>query len=144
MKPFIFTTLLLCTSFLCLSQTSTTQVQTSFNGFHCDGKPGFCSIDNQENRSVTNTSLQLNNNNTLTFIVERQQLTKSEFENITSTKKEDYNPSKTYYLEVPEAFYIQESIYTLLQTESTPLVISKGRYPIQISEKELIIIFNLQ
>ena len=144
MKTFIFTALLLWVGLNCFSQTKSAQVYTSFNGFHCDGKPGLCSIDNQENRSLTNTLLQLNNDNTLTFIIERQQIDKTEFENVTGTKREDFHPSNKYYFEVPNAFFINQSVSNKFIEEGITLVISKGRYPIQITEKELIIVFDLE
>lgn len=144
MNIYIFITALVLTGTVCLSQNPSIRVQTNFNGFHCDGKPGLCSITNRSNQADGNTVLILHNKKTLSLIVERVKLSQREFENVVPTTVKGYiDSSKTYYLHIPVPFQLENSIRASLESGNPTLIIPKGSYPMEISEDTITITFNL-
>ena len=133
-----------CLAFVCFAQSTAVPVQTSFNGFHCDGKPGICSIDNQTSRSISNATLTFNKNHTLTLSVARHKLKASEFNNLMGVSTKSWNQAKTYFITIPTTFIISDAIRDVLTKSTKPLAISKGRYPIHASTNSFSITFNLE
>tara|TARA_R110002072_G_scaffold103137_1_gene226369 strand:- start:20855 stop:21289 length:435 start_codon:yes stop_codon:yes gene_type:complete len=144
MKPF-FVTILLCIGTICIAQQpNSISVNASFNGFHCDGKHGLCSIDNENNRTVANSSLLLINENTLSFTVHRSKLSEKDFQNIFNTTSSLWEKSKEYEFEIPERIPLNQSIINRLQSKHSSLFISPGTYPIKVTNDLFIITFNLE
>ncbi|WP_432410442.1 hypothetical protein [Rasiella sp. SM2506] len=143
MKVTFTTALVLCIGFICLSQSKSILATTSFNGFHCDGKQGICDIDSN-NRSAANTTLVLQPDNKLIFTMDRQNLSQATQEKITGINPLNINKSTTYYFKVPQIFTLPQALKNSLSESGNQLSISKGSYPILITENTFTIIFNLE
>lgn len=139
----LLTILLLCTGLLCHAQTNTTKVTANFSGFHCDGKPGLCSIDNQENRSLSNASLFIQNT-TLKMVIRREHLSELEVKNLFNLQSSNLDENKQHYLKLPSSFVLPTAVCNSLGNSDTTLSIAKGTYLIKITEDSFSISFNLE
>lgn len=139
----LLTILLLCTGLLCHAQPNTTKVTANFSGFHCDGKPGFCSIDNQQNRSLSNSSLTIQSS-TLKMTIRRENLSEQEVKNLFNLQASSLDESKLHHLILPNRFVLPAAVCSSLGSSNTTLIIAKGTYPIQITKDSFIINFNLE
>lgn len=142
MKKYFFTILLLCSGFLCLSQNGTTTATTSFNGFHCDGTPGLCTIDNQQNRTLSNSSLTVYDT-ILIMKIEREKLSDKEIKNLFKVNPQIINESKNYYFKLESAFALQASVCEILDIGKSNIAISSGTYPIEVTKEYFTITFNI-
>lgn len=142
MKNYFFTILLLCTGILCLSQNRTTTATTSFNGFHCDGTPGLCAIDMEQNRAISNSSITIYDT-MLIMEIEREKLSDKEIKNLFKVNPQIINNSKKYYFKLDNPFVLQASLCEILDTGKSNIAISSGTYLIKITKEFFTITFNI-
>lgn len=116
---------------------------TSFNGFHCDGKTGICDIGSQNNRSQSNTAIVLNDNNTITFTIDREKLSMAEKQNIIGIHPNQINSKQDYYFKIPFTYMLPGHLKQSLQDTRANLSIAKGSYLIKMSQQFYTIIFKL-
>ncbi|QIE58340.1 hypothetical protein G5B37_01805 [Rasiella rasia] len=122
---------------------TTISVHTNFNGFHCDGKTGICDIGSQNNRSQSNTAIVLNDNNTITFTIDREKLSMAEQQNIIGIHPNQINSKQDYYFKIPFTYILPEHLKQSLQDTRANLSIAKGSYLIKMSQQFYTIIFKL-
>ena len=119
-------------------------VKTSFDGRRCNGSHGLCTIGNPTTKSQSNTQLIFNTNNTITFIIDKAKISNEEINKIIGDeqKLDSYKEAPTFYLNY--AFVLEVEVKTQLEIPKGLTKISKGSYPILITEEAFIITFNLE
>jgi hypothetical protein len=144
MKNIITILFFVCIGNTCIAQGNPIRINTSFTGFHCDGKHGICDIDQANNRSQSNAEIILNEDGTLTLKIERSKLSENNLKSIIETSSLSTNTSKQYFFVVEEVFMIPISVANALDQGNHPLQIKKGNYPIFVTNNHLSLTFTIE
>lgn len=116
------------------------QVRTNWSGIHCRGTNGLCSIEN--NNQQANTKLVYKNDNTLTFIIDRNKLSESQVLQILKEQLTEASDLDNFSYTMVEDFLLDTAVQDQLKLNQSTL--SKGVYPIKITDNSFIILFNLK
>ncbi|MDX1462287.1 MAG: hypothetical protein R3359_04455 [Marinirhabdus sp.] len=122
------------------SQNEQLNVTSNFNGFHCDGKPGLCTIDPAQRSMDSNSTLTFNSNVSVTLCINRNKLSDLEFFNLFSFERPLLDTKKSYHFDVPADLQLSNPMPTTPANES--IRIHKGNYPIEITDQYFILTFS--
>jgi len=127
----------------CYSQNTINEVlvRTNWSGIHCRGTNGICSIN--DNKQQANTKL-IYKENTLTFIIDRAKLSATEvLQIVREPLLEDADLQNLNFI-MEDDFIIDPTMQNQLKINNSQAALSKGVYPVQITDTSFIIVFNLQ
>ena len=134
---------------LVFAQSGTTNTsitsKTSFNGRHCRGTHGLCSIDETARTIDTNSIVWYNQaENTIIIEINRSRINLQEHFHILREDPQNYtgNTQVDYLME--DDFIIPNSISQQLQIYEPDVKINSGTYPLTMTENTITITFNLE
>lgn len=148
MKNYI-TLIVWCLAPLCLAQTdlnteNEVYATLNFNGRHCRGDRGVCSITVENKMSNANTIISIVDDATIELLILKNALEASDFGKICGIEAEEVSEEKALYFTVEEPFSLPESLISTLHLNPQKRTIQKNVYEITVSEEYFIIILNLQ
>ncbi len=123
--------LLSSASALVVAQT-TVRVEASFNGFHCDGKPGLCAMEKAIGGG--NAVLYTAGSDLLIFEISRSQLTERDHHGLFGFRKVSSHREASFFLSFPSEYIFSSEISEALGL-SKNISIEEGRYRILIKEE---------
>lgn len=119
--------------------------KTSFNGRHCRGTHGLCSIDNTVRTIDTNSTITYDEvSNTIIAEINRSRISLHEHFQILQEDPQNYTGNTQVYYLVEDDFMIPNSISQQLQIHGQDIKIHSGMYPLIMTEDTITITFNLE
>lgn len=139
---------LLCITTSAFSQQEKQQnimtANTSWNGKRCNGSHGLCYINSTNNKAETNTKIIYNQDNTVTFIIDRSKITKEDEAKIISVNlNASFKPSQSIFI-MEDDFELEMDDKSRLQIPLQLTKIPKGNYVLTITKDTFTIIFKLE
>lgn len=138
---------ILCVLTLLISSVTYSQIaittDTNFSGRHCRGTNGLCSTDENKSAGSSNTVIAFDNNDTITFTVDRNLIGTAEEIQIIGRPIETSDIDTVLTFTMDDDFTLNTTVATFLQIPSQFIVIEEGNYPVYISEEHLLITFKL-
>ncbi len=142
MKRILYILLLL--PFMVFSQESEVEVNSSFDGRHCNGANGLCDLLINTDRKDPNAKLIYNKSNqTLTLVIDRTEITAEEELKIMKEIVTKEGNIKYVFINDYD-FILNTDIKTSLEMGQKVSIIPKGKYAIIIKKDSLTITFKLE
>ncbi|MFC7357269.1 hypothetical protein ACFQO1_06195 [Jejudonia soesokkakensis] len=143
------TLLIGCLAPLCLAQAdfdteNEVYATINFNGRHCRGDRGICSVIVENKASNANSIIAVVNDSKIELLILKDALETSEFSKICGIEAEEISDKKALYFIMEEPFMLPENLISTLHLNPQKRTIQNKEYAISVSEEYFIITLNLQ
>ncbi|WP_203296186.1 hypothetical protein [Luteirhabdus pelagi] len=139
---------LLMTSFFVnaqkVSQTFETTIVANFDGLHCDGKNGLCSLEGAEKQLSNGILLYDEKNTELSLKIDLSKLSNSQVIQLLGQNIEEARQQTDTAVEISNQIDLTPQLRSLLHISDASLRIAEGISPAIISESHIIIRLTLQ
>jgi hypothetical protein len=120
------------------------QTESNFNGRHCRGAVGLCSIGSSiEGKNTSNSSLFYDKEAGLIFTVKVNHLSDEEVIKVLGEPLDKSNKNKSLEMTVEEDFELDFALVQQLKISSKHVVIKAGSYPVTLKDNLLQIVFEV-
>ncbi|WAC03719.1 hypothetical protein N7U66_09985 [Lacinutrix neustonica] len=151
MKKIIHTVTLLCITTMVYSQEQKEANNTAIDGVStfgrlgsdCSGR-GICSFTTSTNKSQPNTRLIYNEDNTVTFFIDRTKITTEDVYKIIGGKITEHSKGDAFTFILEASLELDSSMLSKLEITLPITTILKGNYPVAITNESFIMTLKIQ